>query len=404
MSLWGNETSIIFPNLGLELKNLPHGIMIGNFSVAFYGIVIAFGMVMGILLGLRQAKKTGQNTDIYMDLALWAIPISVFGARLYNCAFEWESYKDNLLQIFNLRQGGLAIYGGIIAAVLTAIIFCKVRKVSFGLMVDTGVPGLILGQIIGRWGNFFNREAFGKFTDSLFAMQIDVNDPGLTYYFKPSYPNEFVASFFDGKPAALANIQEIRDNIVTLADGRQFIQVQPTFLYESLWNVLVLIVLLLIINRKKFNGEVLLVYLGGYGLGRFIIEGVRTDQLFLWNTSIPVTRLVAALMFLVCTFLLIFFRMRAVKNGTDWRSAISGVMLASASADAKKAAAKNQINSTTEGSDVKENNKTSLKEEESVEDESDGKAEEATVNEVEDTAENKVGDAEKQVAEAEKQS
>lgn len=341
MSLWGNETSVIFPGLGIELKHLPHGIMLGSFSIAFYGIVIAFGMVMGIMLGLRQAKKTGQNTDIYYDLALWAIPISVFGARIYNCAFEWDSYKDNLLQIFNLRQGGLAIYGGIIAAVLTAVIFCRIRKVNFGLMVDTGVPGLILGQIIGRWGNFFNREAFGKFTDSIFAMQIDVNDPGLTYYFKPGCPDEVVASVFAGKPAALANIQEIRDNMVTLADGRQFIQVQPTFLYESLWNVLVLLVLLWASKRKKFNGEILLIYLGGYGLGRFIIEGVRTDQLFLWNTSIPVTRLLAAIMFVVSMFLLVLFRVNAIKKGTDWRSAICGVIAAKTTPKAEKEEVKN---------------------------------------------------------------
>lgn len=346
MSLWGNNTSIVFPNLGIELKNLPHGIMIGDFKIAFYGIVIALGMVLGILLGCRQAKKTGQNTDIYIDLALWAIPLSVLGARLYDCAFQWDYYRDNLLQILNIRQGGLAIYGGIIAAVVTALIFCKIRKVSFGLMTDTGVPGLILGQIIGRWGNFFNREAFGKFTDSLFAMRIDVTDSGLAGYFKPSYSQEALERLFEGKPESLANVAEIRDRMVTLADGTSYIQVQPTFLYESLWNVLILILLLFWSKHKKFNGEILLTYLAGYGLGRFIIEGVRTDQLFLWNTGIPVTRLLAAVMFVVCTALIIVFRIKASKNGTDWKTALVPLSVPTPVKSKKAKKAENTVENT----------------------------------------------------------
>lgn len=325
MSFWGNETSVRFPNLGIELDGLPRGFEVGSFRIAFYGLIIAIGMVAGIVLACKRAKKLGHNPDVYLDLALWAIPLCVVGARLYSVAFEWDYYKNNLSQIFNLRNGGLAIYGGIIVAFITAVAYCKIRKYNFALVADTGVPSLILGQIIGRWGNFFNREAFGKFTNNLFAMQIDVTDGGLSSYFKPSYPAELVAAAYDGKPDALANIMEIRNNVVTLADGRQFIQVQPTFLYESVWNILILAIMLWATKRKKFNGEIMLMYLSGYALGRFFIEGLRTDQLFLWNSGIAVSQLLSGILFICSTAVLIFLRHRAIKTGKDWTEAIATV-------------------------------------------------------------------------------
>lgn len=325
MSLWGNDTAVRFPNLGIEFNNLPRGFEVGSFRIAFYGLIIAIGMVAGIVFACKRAKKQGQNPDVYLDLALWAIPLCVIGARLYSVAFEWDYYKDNLSQIFNLRNGGLAIYGGIIVAFTTAVIYCRIRKYNFALVADTGVPSLILGQIIGRWGNFFNREAFGKFTDSIFAMQIDVTDGGLSSYFKPSYPAELVASAYEGKPDALANIMEIRNNVVTLADGHQYVQVQPTFLYESLWNVLILALMLFATKRKKFNGEIMLLYLSGYAFGRFFIEGLRTDQLFLWNSGLAVSQLLSAILFICSTTILLILRHRAIKNGTDWTEALATV-------------------------------------------------------------------------------
>lgn len=312
---WGNDTAISFPKLGITLNDVPRGFTVFGYNIAFYGLIIGIGMICGILIARSQAKRTGQNPDFYLDFAIAAIPLGVIGARLYSVIFEWEKYTDDFWSIFNLRQGGLAIYGGVIAALLTVFFFCKIKKFSYGLFADTGISGLILGQIIGRWGNFFNRECFGSFTDSFMAMRIDVADRSLASVFKPGVvSNEMLAGMYEGKEKALAGIMEIRDNIITAADGHQYIQVQPTFLYESLWNLLILIGILIYLPKKKFNGEIVLIYLAGYGLGRFFIEGVRTDQLFLWNSGIAVSQALSLALFVVAVALMIIFRIRAAKG------------------------------------------------------------------------------------------
>ena len=316
MSWWGNETSVRFPNIGIEFNDLPRGFAIGDFKIAFYGVLIAIGMLGGIALSRRKARKTGQNQDIYLDFALWAIPFSVLGARLYYVIFQWDQFKDNWLNIFNLRQGGLAIYGGVIVAIISVIIYTRIKKLNLGLMADTGIIGLILGQIVGRWGNFFNREVFGKFTDSVFAMQIDISDKALSSIYNPSLVSEnILRNMFAGKEGTLNNILEIRNNIMVLSDGRQFIQVHPTFLYESVWNILVLIILLIAWPKKKFNGEILLMYLAGYGFGRFFIEGIRTDQLYIWGTGLAVSQVLSAILFIAATVLIIVFRTKAIRSG-----------------------------------------------------------------------------------------
>lgn len=261
---------IRFPHLGIEIASLGKGITIGGFTIAFYGMIIAFGMVMGYLMTAFQAKRTGQEPDLYLDLALWDIVFAVIGARIYYVIFTWDYYKDNLLQIFNTRGGGLAIYGGVIAGVITTIIFGKVRKQNFFQLLDTACIGLITGQIIGRWGNFFNCEAFGGYTDNLFAMRI-----------KESIVNPSMIS------AGLLE-HEIVEN------GVKYIQVHPTFLYESCWNLCVLAFMLWYRKRKKFDGEMLWVYFLGYGLGRVWIEGLRTDQLKLPGTGLAVSQLLSA--------------------------------------------------------------------------------------------------------------
>lgn len=312
---WGNSTAISFPNLGITLDNVPRGITVFGFDIAFYGMIIGIGMLSGILIARSQAKRTGQNPDFYLDFAIIAIPLGVIGARLYSVIFEWENYTHDFWSIFNLRQGGLAIYGGVIAALLTVFVFCKVKKFSYGLFADTGIYGLLLGQIIGRWGNFFNRECFGGYTDSFMAMRIDVTDSSLSSVFKPGVvSDELLKSMYEGKDKALSSIMEIRNNIVTAADGHSYIQVQPTFLYESLWNLALLIGILIYLPKKKFNGEIVLIYLAGYGLGRFFIEGVRTDQLFLWNTGIAVSQALSLVLFVAAVALIVFFRIRAAKG------------------------------------------------------------------------------------------
>lgn len=270
-----NSAEIAFPNIGIYIPHLPKGITIGGFTIAFYGMIIAAGMLSGLWLACHQAQRTGQKKEVYTDFAIYAIIFSLIGARLYYVAFSWENYKDDLLQIFNTRGGGMAIYGAVIAAVLTAIIYCKVKKYNFFLLADTAVGGLVLGQIIGRYGNFFNREAFGEYTNSLFAMRLRVDQVNP------------------------ANITELMKSHMTTVDGVQYIQVHPTFLYESLWNILVLVLILVFTTKKKFNGEIFLLYLVGYALGRVWIEGLRTDQLQIGSTGIAVSQVLSGAIVIV---------------------------------------------------------------------------------------------------------
>ena len=283
---------VSFPHLGIYIKHLVNHIDIFGFRIAFYGIIIALGMLAGINLACADAKRRGQNPELYLDFAMYAIIFSIIGARTYYVIFEWDMYKNDLLQIFNLRGGGLAIYGGVIAAVITLIVVTKVKKQSFFSMADSGVLGLILGQIIGRWGNFFNAEAFGGYTDSLFALRyrLDIVGTGML--------NNDV----------LSHVME--------TDGVKYIQVHPTFLYESCWNLALLIFMLWYRKRKKFDGEVFFIYLGGYGLGRMIIEGLRTDSLLLPHTNIAVSQLLAGICFVVSIICIIIGRKR-VKNATE---------------------------------------------------------------------------------------
>ena len=285
---------IRFPHLGIEIASLGKGITIGGFTIAFYGMIIAFGMVMGYLMTAFQAKRTGQEPDLYLDLALWDIVFAVIGARIYYVIFTWDYYKDNLLQIFNTRGGGLAIYGGVIAGVITTIIFGKVRKQNFFQLLDTACIGLITGQIIGRWGNFCNREAFGGYTHGLFAMQLkqsDVAASNLTH-------------------SVLKHAVEI--------DGTRYIQVHPTFLYESFWNIGVLIILLLFTKHRKYNGQIFLIYLLGYGLGRVWIEGLRTDQLIFFGTGVAVSQVLSGVLVVASAAILIY---RFVKDRQKAKSA-----------------------------------------------------------------------------------
>lgn len=269
------DYNINFPNLNIYLEHVGKNIMIGNFSIAYYGITIAVGMIAGIVIASWMAKRTGQNPDTYFDLALIAIVCSLVGARLYYVAFRWDYYKNDLLRILNVREGGLAIYGGVIAAVLTVFVFSKVKKLSFGKLCDTAGLGLVLGQVIGRWGNFFNREVFGGYSDGLFAMQLPLS----------AVRSSDVT-------------EELLENTVVIS-GVKYIQVHPTFLYESFWNLCLLLFLIWFTKRKAFDGEVFLLYLFGYGVGRFWIESIRTDQLLIPGTGYPVSMAVAAVCIIV---------------------------------------------------------------------------------------------------------
>ena len=280
--------SIAFPNLGITIEHLNKSFSIFGFPVAYYGLLIGIGIFAGIFMAVREAKVTGQNVEDYYDFALYAVIFSIIGARIYYVIFEWDSYKNDLLQIFNLRAGGRAIYCGIIAAVITLIVFAKKKKLSIGLMLDTGGLGLILGQIIGRWGNFVNREAFGGYTDGLLAMQLKMSEVYSAYI-----------------------TDDIAQHIQTI-NGVDYIQVHPTFLYESLWNIGVLIFLILFKKHKKFNGEVFCFYLILYGIGRSWIEGLRTDQLKVGD--IAVSQVLSILLVLGVSIFVIWKHMKLRKE------------------------------------------------------------------------------------------
>ena len=263
------HTEISFPNLGIYLKNVGKSIDLFGIEIAYYGIIIGTAILLGFWIAAREAKRTGQNPENYLDMGIIGVIAGIVWARLYYVIFSWDMYKDNLLDIFNLREGGLAIYGGVIAAVISVLVLAKVKHLSAPQIFDTIAMALLNGQMLGRWGNFFNREAFGGYTDSLFAMRL---------------PLDAVRS---------SDVTEQMRRHIERIDGVSYIQVHPTFLYESLWCMVLLIILFAYRKHKKYEGELFLMYLFGYGLGRFWIEGLRTDQLLLPGVGIAVSQLLA---------------------------------------------------------------------------------------------------------------
>ena len=276
--------SIRFPHLGISLPQVGKTITVFGFDIAYYGIVIAIAMIVGISIAMREARRTGQDPDIYLDMLMITMVTSVIGARIYYVAFFLFFYKDDLIQIFNTRNGGLAIYGGIIAGIITVYVFVKIKKMNFQQVADTVCMGLITGQIIGRWGNFFNREAFGGYTDNLLAMQLPVS---------AVRQNEITAAMWK-------HLVEV--------NGVEYIQVHPTFLYEGLWNFMVLLFLLWYRDRKKFQGELFLCYLTGYGMGRFWIESLRTDQLLIPGIGLPVSQVLSAVVVIASVAMILWKR------------------------------------------------------------------------------------------------
>ena len=283
-------TDIAFPHLGIYLENVPRNFSVFGFRIAFYGVIIGIGILCGILMAAYIAKKEDTNPDLIWDFAIYAIVCSIIGARIYYVIFEWDVYRNDLLSIFNIRKGGLAIYGAVIAAFITLWIYCRVKKQSFLHIADICVPGLVLGQIIGRWGNFMNREVFGEYTDNLLAMRL---------------------------PVDAVRSSDISESIArNMVEGTNYIQVHPTSLYEGLWNLALLLLMLLYRRHKKFQGEMWLLYLGGYGLGRAWIEGIRTDTLFIPHTTIAVSQVLAVVLFVAALAADILIRIWMKRRGS----------------------------------------------------------------------------------------
>lgn len=301
---------IRFPNLGIELEKVISGFNIGNFEMRLYGIVIALGFVLAYILVAKEAKRTKQDPELYLDFMLWMVVPAILGARIYYVIFsldefvkEGQSVGETIAGMFNIRGGGLAIYGGIIAGIITLIIFAKIRKVNTMLMLDTMCMGLLIGQVMGRWGNFFNREAFGGYTDSLFAMAIPVDWFGNKNYLLSTVNNGIIT-------------QEMIDNVL-IVDGKEFIQVHPTFLYESVWNLIVLLVIFLYRRYKKYDGEMFAMYIWGYGLGRVWIEGLRTDSLMLFGMNFKTSQLLAAICVVAASVYIVYKRVQVGKLNSN---------------------------------------------------------------------------------------
>ena len=281
-----NTPQAWFHNLGIEIKNLPRvAFSIFGFEIYWYAISILTGIVVALIYLVKTAKKTGQNPEIYLDYLFWAFVSGIVGARLYYVIFSWENYRNDLLSIFNTRGGGMAIYGTIIGSIISAIIYTRVKKINFWVFADTAAPALVLGQAIGRWSNFFNREAYGTYTNNIFALR----------YLK--------AEAYGGLNA------EILANTV-FERGAEYIQVHPAFLYESIGSFIIFILLNILKKYRKFDGEILMYYFLFYGIIRFFIEGIRIDQLTIGNTSIAISQVLSAVFALIALGVVVYKRSR----------------------------------------------------------------------------------------------
>ena len=243
---------ITFPNLGITVDPDPVAFTVFGKDIYWYGIIIAAGFLLAVLYMLWRAPVFGLTQDDVLDEVLWAVPIGVICARLYYCIFYWELYAANPISVLYIWEGGLAIYGGVIGGALTILVVSRVKKIKAGTLLDAAALAVMIGQIFGRWGNFMNREAHGAVTDCFFKMGLVDASGAVTYY-------------------------------------------HPTFLYESVWNLVGFLALHFLTKKRRFDGQIMLSYLAWYGLGRVWIEGLRTDSLYLFGTGIRVSQLVAAL-------------------------------------------------------------------------------------------------------------
>lgn len=262
---------INFPNLGIHWANVGQKITVLGLDITYYGMLIGAAILIGILLTTMNAVRTRQDAEDYLTLSIYLIVFGIIGARIYYLLFGFREFEGNLLQIFNLRAGGFAIYGAIIAGVITIVIFSGQKGMTCWKVLDTYVPAILIGQILGRIGDFFNREAFGEYTDGLFAMQLPIDSV-----------------------RAVDVTDKMRQHIESV-NGVDMIQVTPTFLYEAIWCLIILIVVTVYKNIQIYKGEVFLIYIIGYGVGRFVIEGMRVDKLRTLVLHLPVSQIVALL-------------------------------------------------------------------------------------------------------------
>ncbi len=305
MTLNPRDFSVIsFPSLGLAL-NPPRGIEItDNFSIQFYGIIIAVGLLLAVYYGLKRSRQFGLREDDILDGVLWIVPFAIICARLYYCAFSWADYKDDPLSILYIWHGGLAIYGGVIGAAIGVVVFCRIKKIRLAAVLDLVALGFLIGQAIGRWGNFFNREAFGAVTDSFLRMGLLNATTGETVYY------------------------------------------HPTFLYESLWNTVGFVALHFLSKKRQYDGQIALGYVAWYGLGRTFIEGLRMDSLY-WG-DIRISQLLAAITCFIAVAVLLFMASRRHDRANLFGNIMADTLAAEAAAKAEKKCSRKKTASVEE--------------------------------------------------------
>ena len=283
-------TTVSFPGLGLEFELNRVAFSIGGFNVYWYGLLIGIGFMLAGTYALLNARKVGVDSDRLIDVVMVGLVCGVIGARLYYVIFDWETFQGDLSKIFDIRQGGLAIYGGILAGMAGGIIMAKIRKVRVRPAMDLAAAGFLIGQGIGRWGNFVNVEAFGSNTSSILGMT---------------------------GPKVVGYLTQVKNSGAAWAQNIDpHMPVHPTFLYESVWCLTgFLIIALWLMRRRKYDGQVFLFYTAWYGLGRFFIEGLRTDSL-MWG-PVRVSQALALVAFVTATALLIWLGQKK-KLGEDF--------------------------------------------------------------------------------------
>lgn len=286
-----NITHVTFDGLGISFDLPSIAFSIGSYQIHWYGIIIALGFALAVLYGGRMAYKWKMSLDGMTDVLIWGTLLGIICARLYYVAFEWDYYSVHLSEIPAIWNGGIAIYGGIIGALIGAAIGCKIGKIDFLNLLDLGSLGLLIGQGIGRWGNFFNQEAFGtNTTTALFRM----------------WSPKIRDTLLDSSQALAAKGIEVNPDL----------PVYPTFLYESVWCLLSFVVLHIIIKKhRKFKGEIFMLYGVLYGAERMIVEGMRTDSLYIAHTTIRVSQLLSAIIVVVALVCFVIFYLKQ-KKGT----------------------------------------------------------------------------------------
>ena len=275
-----NYSFISFPFLGLEV-NPPRTLSIGPLTAHYYGLIIAIGLILALSYAGKRSKEFGLTEDHVLDGALWVTPFAFLCARAYYVAFSWEDYADNLISVLYIWEGGIAIYGGVIGAIIGMIVFSKVKKVSFRAVLDMILMVFLLGQAIGRWGNFMNREAFGAATDSFFRMGLFNERTGAWEYY------------------------------------------HPTFLYESVWNLIGFVILISICSKRKYDGQIALCYAAWYGLGRSIIEGLRVDSL--WWGPFRVSQVLAAVTCITAVSILVWQQFKPHDPAKLWFNRVAAM-------------------------------------------------------------------------------